>query len=117
MFSVGTTTLSVDAPVTAKQTSEERRGSKFVRSCFSNVELERQLVTASPRKPSKPGAEEGTPGSWLSVEDNDSGQIYWYHTRTLQRVWDEEMNAATKIQAVQRGRSARQRERQQEKQA
>ena len=44
MFAVNTGTASspfnVDAPVTAKQAAEERRGSRFVRSCFSLAELD-----------------------------------------------------------------------------
>ena len=47
MFAVNTGTasspLNVDATVTAKQAAEERRGSRFVRSCFSLAELERQV--------------------------------------------------------------------------
>ena len=46
--------LNVDAPVTAKQAAEERRGSRFVRSCFSLAELERQLMSSQPEEESVP---------------------------------------------------------------
>ena len=54
MFAVGQTTLQVDAPVPAKQAAEERRGSRFVRSCFSNAELERLLMGDQPEEDSAP---------------------------------------------------------------
>tara|TARA_B110001452_G_scaffold232747_1_gene210208 strand:- start:196 stop:435 length:240 start_codon:yes stop_codon:yes gene_type:complete len=79
MFSVGTTTLSVDAPVTAKQTSEERRGSKFVRSCFSNVELERQLVSSQPEEETTPPL---LPPGWEQRLDERTGRIFYIDHNT-----------------------------------
>jgi hypothetical protein len=79
MFAVGQTTLQVDAPVPAKQAAEERRGSRFVRSCFSNAELERLLMGDQPEEDSAPAL---LPPGWEQRLDERTGRIFFVDHNT-----------------------------------
>ena len=73
------TTLQVDAPVPAKQAAEERRGSRFVRSCFSNAELERLLMGDQPEEDSAPAL---LPPGWEQRLDERTGRIFFVDHNT-----------------------------------
>ena len=79
MFSVGTSILNVQAPVPAKVAKEERRGSRFVRSCFSDVELERLLMNAQPEEESAPPL---LPPGWEQRLDERTGRIFFVDHNT-----------------------------------
>ena len=88
MFAVNTGTASspfnVDAPVTAKQAAEERRGSRFVRSCFSLAELERQLMSSQPEEESAPPL---LPPGWEQRLDVSTGRVYFIDHNTCTTSW------------------------------
>ena len=77
--------LNVDAPVTAKQAAEERRGSRFVRSCFSLAELERQLMSSQPEEESVPPLLPPGWEQWLSVQ----GRVYFVDHNTCTTSWHD----------------------------
>jgi len=90
----------------------ERRVQELERQ-LANVSEEERLV-AEAKARGAPAAVDG--GEWHSVEDPESGELYWYHSSTLKRVWDSEMTAATRIQAVKRGLAGRQEAKQRRRQ-
>ena len=91
MFAVNTGFLNVDAPVTAKQAAEERRGSRFVRSCFSLAELERQLMSSLPEEE---GAPPLLPPGWEQRLDESTGRVFFIDHNTCTTSWvDPRINA------------------------
>ena len=84
MFAVNTGFLNVHAPVTAKQAAEERRGSRFVRSCFSLAELERQLMSSLPEEE---GAPPLLPPGWEQRLDESTGRVYFVDHNTCTTSW------------------------------
>ena len=91
MFAVNTGFLNVHAPVTAKQAAEERRGSRFVRSCFSLAELERQLMSSLPEEE---GAPPLLPPGWEQRLDESTGRVFFIDHNTCTTSWvDPRINA------------------------
>ena len=84
MFAVNTGFLNVHAPVTAKQAAEERRGSRFVRSCFSLAELERQLMSSLPEEE---GAPPLLPPGWEQRLDESTGRVFFIDHNTCTTSW------------------------------